>query len=150
MICVIRPSGRWIGHEFRYFLPIAVLIHHPVRNIGVQLEMTISSIIGASFGLGWSALAWYVSTATKPTANYQGGILFQSLTMALLFAIWLRSVYRRFFYFTTSFSISIIFTHTVRLASSKFDLKWQIFGILESHISSVFAISLGLCMCITT
>ncbi|KAM3169647.1 Protein BRE4 [Saccharomyces cerevisiae] len=146
VICVIRPSGRWIGHEFRYFLPIAVLIHHPVRNIGVQLEMTISSIIGASFGLGWSALAWYISTATKPTANYHGGILFQSLTMALLFAIWLRSVYRRFFYFTTSFSISIIFTHTVRLASSKFDLKWQIFW--DFGISYLFGLLLSLLVCV--
>ncbi|CAI4057028.1 Bre4p SKDI_04G0170 [Saccharomyces kudriavzevii IFO 1802] len=146
VICVIRPSGKWVGHEFRYFLPIAVLIHHPVRNIGVQLEMTVSSVIGAGFGLGWSALAWYVSTATKPTANYQGGILFQSLTMALLLAIWVRSVYRRLFYLTLSFSMSIIFTHTVRLASSKLDLKWQVFW--DFGISYLFGILLSLLVCI--
>ncbi|QID83991.1 Zinc finger protein containing five transmembrane domains [Saccharomyces pastorianus] len=146
VICVIRPSGKWVGHEFRYFLPIAVLIHHPVRNVGVQLEMTLSSVIGASFGLGWSALALYVSTATKPAANYQGGILFQSLTMALFLAVWLRSIYRRFFYVAVSFSLSIIFTHTVRLVSSKKDLQWQIFW--DFGISYLFGLLLSLLVCV--
>lgn len=146
VICVIHPSGKWIGDEYRYFLPIATLIHHPVRNIGVQAEMTIASVIGASFGLGWSALAWYISVATRPTAIHQGGVLFASLTLALLWSTWLRELYQRLQYITLSFSIAIIFLHNVSLVSSKQDLHWKVFW--DFGISYLFGILLSLVVCV--
>lgn len=146
IICVIHPSGKWIGHEYRYFLLIAVLIHHPVRNVGVQLEMTVASIIGGSLGLGWSALAWYISVATKPTASHQGGILFASLVLALFVSIWLKEIYQRFLYLSLSFSIAIIFLHNVSLVFSKDALQWQIFW--DFGISYLFGILLSLVICL--
>lgn len=146
VICVIRPSGRWVGHQYRYFLPIAVLLHHPVRNIGVQLEMTLASISGGALGMGWSALAWYISVATKPAANHQGGILFASLTLALLWIIWVRELYQRLLYFTMSFSIAIIFLHNADLVSSKHDLQWKIFW--DFGISYLFGMLLSLVVCV--
>lgn len=145
VICVIHPSGKWIGHRYRYFMPVAVLIHHPVRNIGVQLEMTIASIIGASFGMGWSALAWYISVATRPTAKHQGGVLFASLTLALLWSTWVRELYQRLLYITLSFSVAIIFFHNVSLVSSQQDLPWKVFW--DFGISYLFGILLSLIMC---
>ncbi|CCC69603.1 hypothetical protein NCAS_0D00220 [Naumovozyma castellii] len=147
IICVIRPSGKWIGHRYRYFLPIAVLIHHPVRNVGVQLEMSIFSILGAVLGMGWSSLAWYISTATGPTASHQGGILFQSLVMALLWSTWLKSYIQRSLYFSLSFSIVVIFSHTVDLVHSKHDLKWKLFW--DFGISYLFGILLSLLICVS-
>lgn len=146
VICVIHPSGSWIGHEYRYFLPVAVLIHHPVRNIGVQLEMTVSSVIGGSLGLAWSALAWYISVATRPTANHQGGILFASLALALLCATWLRELYQRLLYVTLSFSVAIIFLHNVSLVSSRRDLHWKFFW--DFGIAYLFGILLSLLVCV--
>ena len=145
IICVIHPSGKWIGHEYRYFLPISVILHHPARNVGVQLEMTVESCIGLTFGLGWSSLAWYVSTATGPTASHQGGILFQSLVMALWFAIWVKAYYNRLFYFCQSFGITILFTHTVDLVFHASDLKWILFR--DFTLSYVFGIVLSLLIC---
>lgn len=146
VLCVIKPVGDWIGHDYRYFLPIGVILHHPVRNIGVQLEMTVFSIIGITFALGWSSLAWYISTATGPTAKHQGGILFQSLAMALTFSIWFKTYYQRFLYFSLSFGIIIIFTHTVSLVFSKNDLQWIIFR--DITLSYLFGILLSLFTCI--
>lgn len=146
VLCVIRPAGSWIGHDNRFFLPIGVILHHPVRNIGVQLEITIFSIIGMIFALGWSSLAWYVSTATGPTASHQGGILFQSLAMALTFAIWFKTYYQRFLYFSLSFGIIIIFTHSVSLVFSKQDLHWLLFR--DITLSYLFGILLSLFTCV--
>ncbi|CAL9727790.1 protein Bre4p [Monosporozyma unispora] len=146
VLCVIRPTGNWIGHKYRYFLPIGVILHHPVRNIGVQFEITFFSLLGITFALGWSSLAWYVSTATGPTASHQGGILFQSLTMALIFSTWLKTYYQRFLHLSLSFGIIIIFTHSVSLVFSKKDLFWILFR--DVTLSYVFGIILSLFTCI--
>lgn len=145
VICVIHPSGRWVGHQYRYFLPVAVLLHHPVRNIGVQLEISLASILGGALGMGWSALAWYISVATRPTASHQGGILFASLTLALIWAIWMRELYQRLLYISMSFGIAIVFLHNVSLVTSKQDLQWRVFWDLG--ISYLFGIFLSLTVC---
>lgn len=142
IICVIHPAGKWIGHKYRYFMPISVILHHPARNVGVQLEMTVESCVGLTFGLGWSSLAWYVSTASGPTASHQGGILFQSLVMALWFAIWVKAYYNRLFYFCQSFGITILFTHTVNLVFHASELEWMLFR--DFTLSYVFGIVLSL------
>ncbi|CCD26565.1 Bre4p NDAI_0H03920 [Naumovozyma dairenensis CBS 421] len=146
VLCVIHPSGEWIGHKYRYFLPIATLIHHPVRNIGIQVEISLMSIIGAVFAMGWSSLAWYISTATKPTASHQGGILFQSMIMALWLSTWLKAYYQRTLYFSLSFSIAIIFFHTVDLVHSPDELKWILFR--DFGLSYLFGILVSLLVCI--
>lgn len=145
-ICLIHPAGSWLGHQYRYFMPIAVLIHHPARTVGVQLEISIWSILGGAFGLGWSSLAWYVSTATKPTSNHQGGILFMSMFIAIFLASWLRTAYQRFFYFSLSFGVSILFLHTADLVNSKYLLDWQL--CWDFGISYLFGVLLSLLACV--
>lgn len=145
ILCVIRPAGTWIGHKYRYFLPIIVILHHPARNIGVQIEMTVEACVGLAFGLGWSALAWYVSTATRPTASHQGGILFQSLVMALWFIIWLKAYYNRLFYFSQAFGMCILFTHTVDIVFHASDLKWILYR--DFALSYVFGLLLCVLVC---
>lgn len=145
ILCVVRPAGTWIGHKYRYFLPIGVILHHPVRNVGVQFEITLFSLIGITFALGWSSLAWYISTVTAPTANHQGGILFQSLTMALIFSTWLKTYYQRFLYVSLSFGIIIIFTHSVSLVFSKDELPWMVFR--DVTLAYTFGILLSFFTC---
>lgn len=146
ILCAIEPVGRWVGHKYRYFLPIASILHHPSRNIGVQLEITLQSIIGEIFALGWSALGWYVSTSTRLTASHQGGILFQSLIMALIFSTWLLSYYQRFFYFGRTFGITIIFLHSVDLVLSEHNLHWEYYR--DFALSYTFGIILSLLICL--
>lgn len=145
-LCLISPAGKWFGDEYRYFLPLAVLIHHPVRDIGVQLEMSLQSIVGASFGMGYCSLVWYVSTATGPVASNQGGILFLGLFLATLHSHWLRSTYQRLFYFSTSFGIAAIFFCGSSLVFHKGELQWRIYW--DFGISYLFGIILSLLICI--
>ncbi|SCU98368.1 LAMI_0F14334g1_1 [Lachancea mirantina] len=146
-ICLVRPAGSWMGHSHRQFLPIAVLLHHPVRSIGVQLEVSIFAILGNVLALGWSSLAWYISTATGPAASHQGGVFFASMFIAVFLAAWLRTAYMRFFYFSQSFGMGIIYLHTASLAFSKRSLHWQLFW--DFGISNVFGIALSLLVCAT-
>ena len=142
IICVIHPSGKWIGGLYRCFLPISVILHHPARTVGEQLEISLMSLLGMAFALGWSSLAWYISTATRPTASHQGGILFQSMVMALVFATWVKAYYRRFLYFSMTFQITILFFHTVDLVFSKAELQWSLYR--DFSLSYGFGIPLSL------
>ncbi|CAR27169.1 ZYRO0C10516p [Zygosaccharomyces rouxii] len=146
VICVDHRSGRWLGHNYRYFLPIAVVIHHPARTIGFQLEMFFSSVIGGVLAMGWSSLAWYISVVRKPTQLHPGGILFASLTLALVLSNWLKELFQRTLYCALTFNIAIIFLHDVSLRQSKQNLEWQIdwdFGM-----SYLFGMILSLVVCV--
>ncbi|WP_204281060.1 hypothetical protein, partial [Morganella morganii] len=56
------------------------------------------SSIALAMGSG-SSLAWYISTLSKPVADYQGAILFASLFLALTFSVWIAAIFQRFLYF---------------------------------------------------
>lgn len=146
VICVTHRSGNWVGHRYRYFLPIAMLIHHPVRTVGVQLEMFLMSVVGGVLAMGWSALAWYISVVKKPTKLHPGGILFASLTLALIFSTWLKELYQRTLYLTLTFNIAAIFLHDVSLRHSENDLQWMVFW--DFGISYLFGMILSMVVCI--
>lgn len=147
ILCLIRPAGNWFGGEYRYFLPLAVLIHHPSRTVGVQLELSLQSILGAAIGMGYSSLIWFVSTATKPAATNAGGILFLGLFLAAIFTHWLRTTYQRLFYFSTSFGIAALFFCGSSLVFNKSDLDWKLYW--DFGISYLFGILLALLVCCT-
>ncbi|SCU94145.1 LADA_0G06832g1_1 [Lachancea dasiensis] len=146
-ICLVRPAGSWVGHRHRYFLPLAVVIHHPARNVGVQLEICIWSIVGAALGMGWSSLAWYISVATRPAANYQGGIFFASLFIAIYLSSWLMASNQRLLYLALSFGIAITYLHAVSLVDDFVSLEWMFYW--DFGISYLFGLLLSLLVCVT-
>lgn len=146
VICVDHRSGNWLGHRYRYFLPIAVLIHHPIRTIGFQLEMFVSSAIGGALAMGWSSLAWYLSVVSKPTQLHPGGILFASLTLAIILSTWLKELYQRILYCALTFNIAVIFLHDVSLYQAKYDLQWEIYW--DFGMSYLFGMVLSLATCV--
>ncbi|GAV53158.1 hypothetical protein ZYGR_0AI04400 [Zygosaccharomyces rouxii] len=146
VICVDHRSGRWLGHKYRYFLPIAVVIHHPVRTIGFQLEMFFSSVLGGALAMGWSSLAWYLSVVKKPTKLHPGGIFFASLTLALVLSNWLKELFQRTWYCVLTFNIAIIFLHDVSLRQSKQNLEWKLYW--DFGMSYLFGMILSLVVCI--
>ncbi|BAO41250.1 protein BRE4 [Kluyveromyces marxianus] len=145
VLCLIEPAGSWFGGDYRYFLPLALLIHHPVRTVGVQCELTIQSIIGGAVGMGYSALIWYVSTATEPAAKEQGGILFLGLFLGAILAHWVRSTYQRLFYLSTSFGIAVLFFCGSSLSLNKKNLSWKLYW--DFGISYLFGLLLSLLVC---
>ncbi|CCH61984.1 hypothetical protein TBLA_0G00350 [Henningerozyma blattae CBS 6284] len=148
ILCIIHPAGRWIGHDFRIFLPLATILHHPARSVGFQLEITIQSLLGGVLACGWSSFAWYISICTNPVAHHQGGILFASLFIALFIVTWLRAYFQRFMYFTLTAAIGFIYLHTVSLTFTKgaTSLHWMFFW--DFGISYIFGLLVSLLICI--
>jgi hypothetical protein len=147
LLCLIDKSGNWFGHH-REWLPIATLINHPVHSIGAQLEITIQSIVGICLGLGWSSLALYISTATQPTRNHQGGILAGSLFIGLFFMGWFKAFYIRFYYMLLSSGLVLIFLSS-NLQLDNAAIAWRncwdigipyLFGLLISLFVSIIYI----------
>ncbi len=151
ILCLVEKPGNWFG-RYRVFLPISTLINHPVHSIGAQLEITILSIVGLAIGLGWSSLALYISTATQPTRNHQGGILAGSLFIGIFFMGWFKAYFIRFYYLFLSSGFVLIFLSTnLDLRSTVINWKdcWNIgipylFGLLVSlFVSLVFFPDVG-------
>lgn len=144
ILCLIEKPGNWFG-KYRVFLPISTLINHPVHSIGAQLEITVLSIIGLALGLGWSSLALYLSTATQPTRNHQGGILAGSLFIGIFFMGWFKAYFIRFYYlFLTSGFVLIFLSTNLDLSTTVIQWKdtWNIaipylFGLLISLFVSI-------------
>lgn len=144
ILCLIEKPGNWFG-KYRVFLPISTLINHPVHSIGAQLEITVLSIVGLCIGLGWSSLALYISTATQPTRNHQGGILAGSLFIGMFFMGWFKAYFIRFYYLFLSSGFVLIFLSTnFDLESTEIQWKdtWNIgipylFGLLISLVVSL-------------
>lgn len=144
ILCLIEKPGNWFG-KYRVFLPISTLINHPVHSIGAQLEITVLSIIGLTLGLGWSSLALYISTATQPTRNHQGGILAGSLFIGIFFMGWFKAYFIRFYYlFLTSGFVLIFLSTNLDLSTTEINWKdtWNIaipylFGLLISLLVSL-------------
>ncbi|ONH67987.1 Protein BRE4 [Cyberlindnera fabianii] len=144
VLCLTSKPGSWFGTH-RVWLPISVLINHPVHSFGTQLEMTLQSIIGIAIGLGWSSLALYISTATQPTRNHQGGILAGSLFLGLFFMGWFRAYYNRVYYMMLSSGLALIFM-SANLKLDTAEVHWKyawdfgipyLFGLLVSLFVTV-------------
>lgn len=144
VLCLVHRSGNWFG-KYRFFLPISVIINHPVHSIGTQLEITVFSIAGLFVSVGWSALALYVSTATSPTRNHQGGIIAGSLFIGIFVMSWFQNYFLRLYHlFLTSGLVLIFISTNLDLDSRQAIWKntWNIaipylFGLLVSLFFSV-------------
>ncbi|CCH41840.1 putative membrane protein [Wickerhamomyces ciferrii] len=144
ILCLIDKPGDWFG-IYRVFLPISTLINHPVHSIGAQIEITALSIAGLALGLGWSSLALYISTATQPTRNRQGGIIAGSLFIGIFFMGWFKAYFIRFYYmFLASGFVLVFLSANLDLSTSTINWKdtWNIgipylFGLLVSLFVSL-------------
>jgi hypothetical protein len=143
-LCLITTTGDWLGDN-RMFLPLAVLIHHPVHSVGVQFEMTVQSIIGLATGLAWSSLALFISVSTQPTRNHQGGILAGSLFIGLFLMGWFKGYMIRLYYLLLTSGLVLIYLSTCLILDDP-TVHWKncwniaipyLFGVLISLVVSL-------------
>ncbi|AGO10285.1 AaceriABL171Wp [[Ashbya] aceris (nom. inval.)] len=144
-LCLVQPASNWIGEVYTSFLPVAVLIHHPVRTVGVQLEITAQSIVGLALGLGWSALWWYVCSVAL-VGRHEGSLLFVSLILSGLWSSWLAAAYGRLVYISVSFGITATFFATAMPPSEGSLPSWNYFW--DQGMSYLFGLLLSLLVCV--
>lgn len=145
ILSVITPTNEWFG-EFVVFLPLSTLIVHPVHSIGVQIEMTIQSILGLALGLGWSSFALWLTTITQPVRLHPGGVIFGCMAIGLLWMGWVKGAYLRFYYLFLYSGFSLIFVLggavDLRQIRNNEGVNWKI--LWDIGIPSLFGLLISL------
>lgn len=121
ILCLIPVIGDWIG-RYRYIMVLSAVFNHPDRTLGAQIDGAFMTIMGTATGLGWGALAMYVSDSTRVAASGYGGLLatFLILFMGSMAAI--RSYFIRLYQFALPGGIAAIFTC---LAETGREVSWE-------------------------
>ena len=140
-LCLVPSIRSWLG-RYSYIMVISTIINHPGRTVGAQVDGAITTILGTVVGLGWGALALWVSDSTAPAKRGYGGILatFLILFMAPLSA--LRAYYIKLYQLVLCAGIAIIYTC---LAETSGEIAWS--KLFDYGIPWVLGQTLGLIVC---
>lgn len=136
ILCLIEVVGQWLG-KYRYFMCLAATLHHAGHSSGSQIEITVQTIMGGVLGLGWGALAVYISSSTTVANNGYGGILSAFTLVTVAFTAWFRANFSRIYHGMIAFSYIFILTTLFEtgVLSHNWRTLWEIgipflFGIL--------------------
>lgn len=121
LICLTNASRIWLG-RYNYIMVISALVNHPGRPVGSQIDGAFMTIFGTFMGLGWGALALYVSTSTATAKSGYGGVLASFLVCFTAVIAWFRCVFMRFYQAVLCAGIAICYTC---LADTSQSVGWR-------------------------
>ncbi|KAL5352574.1 Zinc finger protein containing five transmembrane domains [Pseudogymnoascus australis] len=121
ILCLIPVVGDWVG-RYRYIMVLSALFNHPGRTIGSQIDGAVLTIMGTCAGLGWGALALYVSDSTAIAESGYGGVLAAFLIIFMGCVAALRSYFIRIYQFVVPAGIAAIFCC---LAETGRNVTWE-------------------------
>ena len=109
VMCLAPVARSWLG-KYNYICVISVIINHPGRSLGSQLDGAVLTTFGTVIGLLWGSLALYAATSTAGARSGYGGILATFLVFFTMFIAWLRCVYIRFYQAVICAGIAVCYT----------------------------------------
>lgn len=121
VLCLIPLIRDWLG-RYNYIMVVSVIINHPARTIGSQIDGAILTTVGTAAGLGWGVIALLLSTSTLSARSGYGGILALFLALFMTIIAWMRSFLVRFYQGVLCAGIAITFT-TLAETSSR-SIEW--------------------------
>ncbi|KAK2603532.1 Zinc finger protein containing five transmembrane domains [Conoideocrella luteorostrata] len=122
VMCLVPDVRDWLGRYY-YMMVISVILNHPARTIGAQIEGTIFTIVGTAIGLCWGVIGLLLSTSTIAASAGYGGILAMFLALFMLVMAWTRAFFIRFYQVVLCAGISIMFTTLAETNSQK--VSWN-------------------------
>jgi hypothetical protein len=108
-LCLVPSTRDWLG-RYHYMMAISVILNHPARALGGQIEGTILTIVGTAAGLGWGVIGLLLSTSTLAASAGYGGILALFLALFMLVMACIRAFFTRFYQAVLCAGIAIMFT----------------------------------------
>jgi hypothetical protein len=109
ILCLVPVCGDWLG-RYNYVMPLSVIINHPGRTAGAQIDGAFLTILGTAGGLGWGAFALYVSDSSSVAASGYGGVLATFLVIFMATTAAVRSYFIRLYQMSLTAGVAIIFT----------------------------------------
>ncbi|PNY25447.1 Protein BRE4 [Tolypocladium capitatum] len=121
VMCLVPVVRDWLG-RYHYVLVVSVIINHPARAFGAQVDGTILTILGTAVGLGWGTVGLLLSTSTLAAQAGYGGILALFLALFMTSIAWVRSFFIRFYQAVLCAGIAITFTTLAE--TSNHNIEW--------------------------
>ena len=122
IICLIPAARDWLG-RYSYIMVVSVILNHPARTVGSQIEGAIMTTVGTAAGLGWGVIAMLLSTSTLAASAGYGGILATFLALFMAVIAWVRSFFVKFHQAVLCAGIAITFTTLAETFSRRID--WE-------------------------
>ncbi|KAG5951017.1 hypothetical protein E4U53_003922 [Claviceps sorghi] len=116
IMCLVPSVRTWLGRH-HYIIVISVILNHPARTIGAQIEGAILTITGTAVGLGWASVALLLSTSTSAASAGYGGILALFLALFMMITAWIRAFFIRFYQGVVCAGIAVMFATLVETNS---------------------------------
>ncbi|KAH9208384.1 hypothetical protein DL95DRAFT_40720 [Leptodontidium sp. 2 PMI_412] len=143
ILCLVPLIREWLG-RYSYIMVISVIINHPGRTIGAQVDGAVLTIIGSATGLGWGAFALWLSSSTSVARRGFGGILAAFLVVFMGTIAALRCYLVRFYQLVICAGIAISYTC---LADTAEEVDWK--KLFNFGIPWLFGQALCMLICCT-
>ncbi|KAI0477396.1 hypothetical protein GGR56DRAFT_665417 [Xylariaceae sp. FL0804] len=122
LLCLVPPVRARLG-RYSYLTVISVILNHPGRTLGSQVDGALLTTMGAATGLGWGAFGLWLSTSTATAQLGYGGILAAFLFLYMFVIACFRSYYTRFYQLVVSAGIAMSYTCLAEVSSSQ--VSWD-------------------------
>jgi hypothetical protein len=141
ILCLVPVIRVWLG-RYSYIMVFSTIINHPGRTVGAQIDGTFLTIVGTATGLGWGALALWISDSTSTAQRGYGGILATFLVLFMGTVAALRSYYIRLYQLVLCAGIAVSYTC---LAETSEHIAWR--KLFDYGIPWVFGQAICLLIC---
>ncbi|KAM3503455.1 hypothetical protein MY11210_008710 [Beauveria gryllotalpidicola] len=122
-LCLVPAVRHWLGPQ-HYIMAVSVILNHPARTVGAQVDGVVLTVLGTAFGITWGALALILSTSTLAARAGYGGILALFLVVFIASIALIRAFFVRFYQAVLTAGIAIIYatlseTHNTTITWNK-------------------------------
>lgn len=109
VLCLIPVVREWLG-RYDYIMVVSVIINHPARTFGSQVDGAILTIVGTASGLAWGVVGLLLSTSTLAARTGYGGILAIFLALFMASIAYIRTFFIRFYQAVLCAGLAVAFT----------------------------------------
>ncbi|KAM0426760.1 hypothetical protein ACHAPT_008076 [Fusarium lateritium] len=121
ILCLVPTVSDWLG-RYDYIMVISVILNHPARTFGSQVDGAVLTIVGTASGLAWGIIGLLLSTSTLAARMGYGGILTLFLALFMASIAYIRTFFIRFYQAVLCAGIAVTFTTLAE--TSSLDIKW--------------------------
>ncbi|OAA46477.1 Brefeldin A-sensitivity protein 4 [Beauveria brongniartii RCEF 3172] len=108
VLCLVPVVRHWLGPQY-YIMAVSVILNHPARTIGAQVDGVVFTVLGTAVGIAWGALALLLSTSTLAARAGYGGILALFLFVFIASIASIRAFFVRFYQAVLTAGIAVIY-----------------------------------------
>lgn len=143
ILCLIPTVREWLG-PYNYMMVVSVIMNHPGRTVGSQIDGTVLSTVGTAAGLGWGAVGLLLSTSTDNARMGFAGVLALFLAIFMAFIAFMRSYFIRLYQLVLCGGIAIVYTCLAEVDGQQ--VRWsKIYAYAIPWLLGT-AISLAVCL----